>query len=124
MRALLPAYAPFFLATLFASAMVGCKQEPAVVDLADSGWIFADTPTPTGKEPKTISDLNAAGWVIAPASLSDIERTFGSDSSDLAAFKSKFQAGDTVVRLVAPSSYWASSAGWLNRPARCIRCCR
>jgi len=97
---------------LIVALAAGCKQEPAVVDLADSGWVIAEAQTASGKEPKTIADLTAAGWTITPASLSDVERIFGNDDSDLAAFKSKFETGDTVVRLVAPSNYWANSAGW------------
>ena len=104
--------ASVLLATLFTSATVGCKKKSPVVGLDDSGLVLADAPAPSGKEPKTLSDLTAAGWSITPTSLSDVERVFGSNNSDLATFKGKFRPGDTVVRLVAPSHYWANSGGW------------
>ena len=76
-----------------------------------------------------ISELVAAGWSISkPLSVSAAERQslkevrsgaprvpqvpFGFANTEWVAFKAKLRPGDILVRLVAPSSAWSSSAGW------------
>ena len=78
---------------------------------------------------KSVKDLAAAGWSISkPLSLSTVERQapeavrdgsprvpqvpFGFANADWVAFKTKLMPGDTIVRMIAPSAFWANSAGW------------
>ena len=83
------------------------------MDISGSGWTLAEPSTAaTGSQPKTLSELVAAGWTITPTSIPEIERQLDSGDSDWIAFKAEFKPGDKVVRLVSPAAYWANSAGW------------
>lgn len=94
-------------------AICACAREPEVQDLAESGWTQEiEPPEPAEGSPDSIPDLAAAGWTITPSSLSEVEQVFGSEDPDWIRFKSNFEPGDRVVRLIAPGRQWANAAGW------------
>ncbi|MFT3669256.1 MAG: hypothetical protein QM795_11910 [Pseudoxanthomonas sp.] len=104
---------PLILAGFFALAICACKREPEVKDLAESGWTLAiEPPPPAAASLDRLPDLAAAGWTITPSSLSEVEQVFGSEDPDWIRFKSNFEPGDRVVRLIAPGRQWANAAGW------------
>lgn len=101
------------LAGVCALVACACTREPEVKDLAESGWTLEIEPSaPAAASLDSILDLVAAGWTITPVSLSEIEHGFDPADREWILFKSKFEPGDRVVRLVAPGSHWANAAGW------------
>lgn len=109
----LPLARTLWLAGACMLAICACAREPEVNDLAESGRTLEIAPSAPGTASlDSIPDLVAAGWTITPSSLSEIEQTFGSEDQEWIRFKSKFEPGDRVVRLVAPGHQWANSAGW------------
>lgn len=107
-----PRATPLILAGLFV-LICACKREPEVKDIAESGWTLdVETPPPAAASLDRLTDLAAAGWTITPSSLSEAEQVLGPDDQEWIRFKSTFEQGDRVVRLVAPGHQWANSAGW------------
>jgi hypothetical protein len=101
------------LASVCVLAICACAREPEVKDLAESGWTLeVESPAPTAASLDSIPDLAAAGWTITPTSLAEIEKEFDPADREWILFKSRYESGDRVVRLLAPGSHWANSAGW------------
>ena len=109
----LPPMRSLSLAGFCALMVCACAREPEVKDLAESGWTLEIGPsTRDAASVDRIPDLAAAGWTITPVSLSEVEQGFDPADKEWLVFKSKLEPGDRVVRLVAPGSHWANSAGW------------